>query len=265
MSLLPEIEPLELLPDETLVFEWFVSHLQGASPMRGRLVLTNRRLAFRPTKMGALLTTLSVVAAMPNPSGKEWLTWLGDIADFSLGEETEQMFEKARPLQITQRWGLPDESFFVLTSLDLLEPKLREALANVDPVIDAQRERWSISANSVQRGTAVGGKLSLVGTSLVFLPSSFEKSLDTLVGSAFQPILSFLGRDVPTEAREIPLADIASIGKREAELSLEAARAGGLRDRLVLTQKSGGEEIFVVSDLDETISRLERCLASTAR
>jgi hypothetical protein len=29
---------------------------------------------------------------------------------------------------------------------------------------------WSVSANSVQQATAVGGKLSLVGESLVFLP-----------------------------------------------------------------------------------------------
>lgn len=263
MSLLPETDPLELLPEETIVFEWYASHLEGKAQMpRGRLVLTNRRLAFRPTKMGALLTTLTVVGGMPTPSGDEWATWLGDIASLEVGEETKQMMEAARSLRFTQRWGLPEQSFFVVTSLDEIEPKLRDAVANVDAARDAQRERWTIPANSVQGGTAVGGKLSLVGTSLVFLPSSIEKSIDTLVGSALQPFLSMLGRDVQTEAREIPLADVASIGKLESELSLAAALGGGLRDRLVVAKKSGGEEIFVVNDLAETIARLQRCVAS---
>ncbi len=122
-------------------------------------------------------------------------------------------------------------------------------------------EAWSIPANSVQQSTAVGGKLSLVGESLVFLPHGFEKALDSLVGSAFQPLLSVLGRDVPSEAREVRLADVASVEKLEGEWSFANLKSGGLRDRLLIKKKDGGEEIFVVGDLDEAIAYISQRLA----
>ena len=261
MSLLPEVDPPALLPEESRVDAWFVAHTQGNHFIHGELSLTNRRLVFQPQKMGALIGALGVVAGTYAPSGEPWSTYLADITQVTEEPTSKRLTQEGRLVSIARRWGLAPEQFFVVTRLETMAPAVRDAVAKVDAAVDAQRERWTLPANCVQEGTAVGGSLSLVGTSLVFLPSSVEKKLDALVGSALQPLLSLLGRDAPAEAREIALADIARIEKLESELSLESARAGGLLDRLRIVKKDGSEAIFVVGDLDETIERLRRCVA----
>lgn len=266
MSLLPEIDDLELRPGESVIHEWLGRHEQPhllvtRVPKPGKIVLTDQRLAFQPQKMGLAIHALGVIGGVPVAVGDPWSTELDEVADVVDRGTTEQLTEEGRTLVVERRFGLDPETFFVTTSSGTLVDMVRAAVASVDPALGATRERWSLAANSVQGGVAVGGRLSLVGTSLVFLPSDFEKAFDSLIGSPAQPILSMLGRDAPTEARELPLADIAAVERLEGELRLENVLGGGLRDRLLLRTKSGREELFVVNDLDETIHRIQRCLA----
>lgn len=265
MSLLPEIEELELRPNESVIVEWLGSHEQRHLLVTrvlkpGKVVLTTQRLAFQPQKMGVAIHALGIIGGTPVAVGDPWSTELGDIAEVIDKGVSKQLTQDGRTLVVERLFGLDAETFFVTTNFDETVGKIRAAVAAVDPAAATIRERWSIAANSVQQGVAVGGRLSLVGTSIVFVPSSIEKAFDSLVGSPLQPILSALGRDAPTELREIPLADISSVEKLEGELSLANAFSGGLRDRLLLRTKSGGEEIFVVSDLDETMKRIRCCL-----
>jgi len=112
---------------------------------------------------------------------------------------------------------------------------------------------WAVPANSVQNKVAVGGTLAIAADALVFMPSSVEQMFDTLLGTPAEPLLSLLGRSGHAEARQMPFADIAKVGKLDRDLSLDALKAGGLRERLVITMKSGKEEVFVVDDLDDVI------------
>lgn len=262
MSLLPEIAPLELLEGETVVGEWLCNREAGGAPFRGALTLTNRRLVFRPQDLGLVIKTLGVVAGAIPPSATAWSAWLSDVAAVREGGTAQHLTETVHPMVVEQRFGLEPETLYMLSAPASVAEKIRDAAAKADRNADANRERWSIAANSVQKNVAVGGRLAQVGRSLVFFPSSFEKAFDSLVGSVVQPILSMLGRDAPSEAREILLADIASVEKLEGEFSLENAFSGGLRDRMKIVRKDGSEEIFVVGSLDETMKRVERCVAS---
>lgn len=262
MSLLPEIEPLTLLDGETVTSEWLVNREAGAAPFRGVLTLTDRRLVFRPQDMGLLIKTIGVVGGMLPTSATAWSAWLSDIAEVREAGTAQQLTEKVYPVVVEQRFGVDPETLYFLSSAAAIVTTIREAAAKSDRTADANRERWSIPANSVQKNVAVGGRLSQVGRSLVFVPSSFEKAFDSLVGSVVQPILSMLGREAPSEAREILLAEVASVEKLEGEFSLEGAFAGGLRDRMKIVRKDGTDEIFVVGDLEETMKRVERCVAS---
>ncbi len=265
MSLLPEVEDLALRPGESVVYEWFGRHEQPHLLVNrvmkpGKLVLTNQRLAFQPQKMGLAIHALGVIGGVPVAVGDPWSMELGDVADVVDRGTRKELVEEGRDLVVERLFGLDPEKFFVTTPSDTLVDQIRAAVASVDPATAATRERWSLAANSVQAGVAVGGRLSLVGASLVFLPSDFERAFDSLIGSPAQPILSMLGRDAPSEARELPLADIAAVERLEGELSLSSAFAGGLRDRLLLRTKSGAEEIFVVNDLEKTMDRIQRSL-----
>ncbi|MBX3229172.1 MAG: hypothetical protein KIT84_18880 [Labilithrix sp.] len=253
MVLLPEIEALDLRPDETVVAEWLVDHTQGGAPKHGQLTLTNQRLAFQPVKLGVAVHAALLVSGAPASGGDPWATWLLDVAKVVEEPETERLGEKGRPLVIEQRFGLDDEAFFVIGGTGEAASAIRDAIAKVVPGAEPAHERWSVDADWVQGVLAVGGRLAQIGTSLVFFPSSFEKAMDT--------ILSALGRDTPPEVRAIPLADVAAMAKLEGELSIENALAGGLRDRLELRRKSGGAEQFVVGDIEKVMKRIERCIA----
>jgi hypothetical protein len=201
-----------------------------------------------------------VIAGAPVAEGDPWSTELGDVARVIDEGVSSDLTESARRLVVERRFGLETEQLLLMTSSDDAADRIHAAVAAVDPSAGATREKWSLPANSVQSGTAVGGSLSLVGSSLVFLPSSVEKAFDALVGSPLQPILSLLGREVPTEAREIALADIAAVEIVEGELAWDNVRSGGLRDRLRLRTKSGAEEIFVVGDVEKTVEKIRLCL-----
>jgi hypothetical protein len=265
VSIFPEVEDLARRPDERLIHEWFGRHEQShllttRVPKPGKIVLTDQRLAFQPQKMGLAIHTLGIIAGVPVAVGDEWSTELSDIADVIDRGASTHLTEQGRMFVVERRFGLDPETFFVTTSSDEMLEMIRTAVAAADPAAGATREKWSIAANSVQAGVAVGGRLSMFAASLVFVPNDIETALDSLVGSPLQPVLSMLGRDAPSQARELPLADIASVDRLEGELKLENVLSGGLRDRLVIRTKSGAEEILVVNDLDATMKRIRRCL-----
>jgi hypothetical protein len=116
----------------------------------------------------------------------------------------------------------------------------------------SESKSWSIAANHVQNGVAVGGKLGLASDGLFFAPHALEKFFDQLPG----PLLSMVGRAEGSQTRAIPFAEIASIGTLEGGFSLKGLAGGGLRDRLLVTLKDSTEEIFVVSDLQTVITHL---------
>lgn len=265
MSILPETADLPLRDGESIRHEWFGWHeqpylLSSRAMKPGKIVLTNQRLAFQPQKMGLAIQALGVVGGTPVIDGDPWSTELCDVARVIDNGMSKQLTVEVRNLVVERLLGMDPETFLVTTSSDAMVDAIGAAVAAVDPNVGANSEKWSIAASSVQQGVAVGGRLSLVGRSLVFLPSGIEKAFDSLVGTIAQPILSMLGREVPTEAREIPLREIVAIEKVEGELSLANVRSGGLRDRLMLRTVGGVDEIFVVGDLDKTMTRLRSCL-----
>ena len=263
MSLLPELEPLELNPGETVVRGWAADRDEKGLPRRGSLTLTSQRLAYQPVKMGGAITALGVLAGSPVSAGHAWSVALSDVASV-YREKVERIGERGAGVVVELRWSMDTEKFFVIDASYDVADEIAAGVAKGDHTAGQGGEKWSLPANSVQNGLAVGGRLSLVGRSLVFLPSSFEKKLDELVGGVLQPLLTILGRDAPSEAREIPLPDIAAVEKLEGELDLSLAKEGGLRDRLLLRRKNGEEEVFVVGDLDQVLARISRCVKEAA-
>lgn len=265
MSLLPEVEDLELRPGEQVLTEWFGQHEQlhllvTRIPKPGKFFLTNQRLAFQPLKMGLAIHALGVVGGAPVAVGDPWSTELGDIANVIDHGVSKFLTEQVRTLVLERRFGLETERVLFTTGLDEVTERLRAAVQAAGATPSPVGHKWSIPANSVQGSTAVGGTLSLVGPALVFLPSGVEKAFDSLVDSPLGPLLGLFGRDAPSEAREVALADIEAVEKLEGEFALASAFAGGLRDRLRLRLKGGGEAVFVVGDLEKTMQRIEACL-----
>jgi len=91
---------------------------------------------------------------------------------------------------------------------------------------------WQQLANRTQSaGRAVGGRLFLTSTRLLFEPNR----VDAATGG---------------ENWSAPLTDIKSVGKQSRDGN---PLSGGLRDRLRLTLADGSAELFVVNRLDKVI------------
>ncbi|MFE6861596.1 hypothetical protein [Nocardia sp. NPDC057668] len=100
---------------------------------------------------------------------------------------------------------------------------------------------WKKVANRTQSANrAVGGRLYLTETRLIFEPGHF----DALTG----------GRPWST-----PLHAIRGTGSQDRDGS---PFSGGLRNRLRLDLADGSVELFVINDLDLAIEVLERATAS---
>lgn len=98
-----------------------------------------------------------------------------------------------------------------------------------------------IPANHTEGGTARGGWIWLTDQRLLFAPHA----LDAGLGAA---------------RVEIPLAQIASVGKEPAGCGPGAWFSGGLRARLRLETADGTRHLFVVNGLDTVIARIEQQL-----
>lgn len=94
--------------------------------------------------------------------------------------------------------------------------------------------RWQKLANRTQGSRAVGGRLYLTESRLLFVPTH----LDSITGG---------------KRWELPLAQLRSVGRQDADGGLFS---GGLRTRLRL-DTDAGTELFVVNDIDEVIAELD--------
>ena len=92
------------------------------------------------------------------------------------------------------------------------------------------------AANRFQGSRAVGGKLTVTDRRLVFLPNPVDARLG--------------GKEWTLERNEV-----ASVGV-EPRGAKKGLFGGGLRQRLRVRTSTGGEELFVINGLDETIDQL---------
>ncbi len=99
---------------------------------------------------------------------------------------------------------------------------------------------WSVPANRSQGRRAVGGRLTLTDTTLVFLPHWVDGRLG--------------GR-----TWECELANIEDV--RVSTRDPRKWLAGGLRERLEICLRDGQIEQFVVPNVVESIDRIKRHLA----
>lgn len=101
-----------------------------------------------------------------------------------------------------------------------------------------QQPTWEKRANHTSSDMrAVGGKLMVVGDSLVFRPHWFDEAFD---------------------AAELTLR-LADVESFEVEgRNLGHAFSGGLRKRLAVVTRDGRRELFVVNGVDKTADELRR-------
>jgi hypothetical protein len=109
MSLLPEIEDLELRSNESVIAEWLGRHEQRHLLVTrvlkpGMVILTNQRLAFQPQKMGFAIHALGVIAGTPVAVGDPWSTELGDITEV-IDKGVTRIGEEGRLLVVELRSG----------------------------------------------------------------------------------------------------------------------------------------------------------------
>ncbi|MEV6358920.1 hypothetical protein [Nocardia asteroides] len=93
---------------------------------------------------------------------------------------------------------------------------------------------WQQLANRTQGSRAVGGRLYLTDTRLLFVPNH----LDALTGG---------------KRWEVSLTHLRAVGKQDPDGGLFS---GGLRTRLRL-DTDAGTELFVVGEIDEVIATLD--------
>ncbi|MBW0275787.1 hypothetical protein ATM97_30745 [Nocardia sp. MH4] len=103
----------------------------------------------------------------------------------------------------------------------------------------AEKVIWQQLANRTQGGRAVGGRLSLTDTRLLFVPNH----LDALTGG---------------KRWEIPLSRVRAIGRQSPDGGLFS---GGLRTRLRI-ETDTGTELFVIGKLDEVLAVLDAAVPS---
>jgi hypothetical protein len=108
--------------------EWLVDHVQAGIPQRGKLSLTNQRLAFQPLKFGFLLNALSVIAATFFKRGKPWSTPLGEVARVEDQPPSKKLSETGKVIHLELKGGERHEFFFV-TNYETAPEKLRAAIA----------------------------------------------------------------------------------------------------------------------------------------
>lgn len=109
-----------------------------------------------------------------------------------------------------------------------------------DPTLGAsEKVVWQQLANHTQGKRAVGGRLTLTGSRLIFVPNR----LDTATGGKHW---------------EIPLERIRALGQEAPDGGLFS---GGLRTRLRI-ETDTGVDLFVVGKVDEVISILDAALPS---
>ena len=128
MSILPHVEPLELSPGESVVAEWFADQMHGDDRFRGKLILTNQRLAYRPTDMGLAMGAVAALAGTTMPKGTAWTTALTDIEALDDDGASEKMGERGRVLRARLATG-GSQVFFVITDPEACAAAVRAALA----------------------------------------------------------------------------------------------------------------------------------------
>jgi len=98
-----------------------------------------------------------------------------------------------------------------------------------------------IGANHTEGSTARGGWIWLTDRRLLFAPHGLDASLGA-------------------SRVEIPLAQIANVGKEPGGCGPGAWFSGGLRARLRVETADGTRHLFVVNGLDTVIARIEQQL-----
>lgn len=90
---------------------------------------------------------------------------------------------------------------------------------------------WEAYANrTVSKIRAIGGKLYLTNTRLIFSPNFFDKIFN---GKAW----------------DVTLNNIVSISRKPGRFSLSNLFNSGIRDRLKLELENGSYELFLVNNL----------------
>jgi hypothetical protein len=128
MSLLYEVKPPPLEAGECVVGQWVGDHLQGTNIQRGIVSLTNRRIAFEPTRLGWVVKAVQVLGGMWSTTAKPWSVPLSGVADVTVLEPTTRLREKGLPLTLLLKSGKAEEFFFVHEYADT-EAKIRNAIA----------------------------------------------------------------------------------------------------------------------------------------
>ncbi|WP_410871194.1 hypothetical protein [Nocardia sp. A7] len=98
---------------------------------------------------------------------------------------------------------------------------------------------WQKLANRTQGGRAVGGRLHLTGTRLLFVPNHIE----AITGG---------------KRWEAPLTQLRAVGRQSPDGGLFS---GGIRTRLRL-DTDAGTELFVIDPIDEAIAILDAARTS---
>ena len=102
---------------------------------------------------------------------------------------------------------------------------------------DAERVLWKKAANRTQGGRAVGGRLYLTETRLIFQPNRFDAATKGQPWSA-------------------TLADIEGVSTEAPDGRLSGLFSGGVRTRLRLDVSGGGSERFVINGVDTAVQKI---------